>query len=160
MRKSKKKGTLGQKPSLRARVIKCLSTDEGISDSELCSRLGISKLQGSQIRYLLFRDGIVEFAGTTTVGTRVVKLWKTVDRGSENNATSFTPPEYDFRFVSNTNNEAISDKLVWIARIIKSYPDFVERILPAKEKEAFYGAINSIEGILNHPFNYLLGKSD
>lgn len=152
--------------NIRARVITSLFNTPGMSDNEICKQIGVDIQRGTQIRYLLYRDGKIVSAGSRNKGGRIVKTWKMADdfipdSKREIKPSVFKAPEIvfdSFGHVSDTTN--LGAKLEWLSKVFSKYPDLVDTIVPIANREGLLAAVQEVESILSHPFNFLLGSSE
>lgn len=155
-----------RKASIRARVITSLYNTPGLSDSEICRNIGVDLRKGTQIRYLLYRDGKVVSAGSQRRGSRIVKTWKMADdRATESKrddkSCTFEAPQISFEsFVHTSDTSNLGAKLEWLSKVFNKYPDLVDTIVPSANRDSLLAAAQEIESILSHPFNYLLGSNE
>lgn len=152
-----------QKASIRARVITSLYNNPGLSDSEICNNIGVDIRKGTQIRYLLYRDGKIVSAGSRNRGGRIVKTWKMADDSKREDEPGlfYQAPEITFDSLTTTiNTTGLGAKLEWISKIFNRYPELVDTIVPNANRESLFAAAQEVESILSHPFNFLLGSSE
>jgi hypothetical protein len=152
--------------SIKARVITTLFNTPGMSDNEICKHIGVDIQRGTQIRYLLYRDGKIVSAGSRNRGGRIVKTWKMADSfipesKQEIKPSAFEAPEIVFEsFVRNSDTANLGAKLEWLSKIFNKYPDLVDTIVPITNRDGLLSAAQEIESILSHPFNFLLGSNE
>jgi hypothetical protein len=155
-----------QNNSISTRVLESLTNTPGLSDNEICRRIGVDVQKGTQSRYKLYRDGKIIPAGSRSCYGRIVKTWKIADdqaQGLERKPriNVFKAQGENLEPIAQTSNTSnLGAKLEWLSKIYNKYPDLVDTIVPITNRDGLLSAVQDVESILSHPFNYLLGSNE
>jgi len=155
-----------QSSSISTRVLESLTNTPGLSDNEICRRIGVDVQKGTQSRYKLYRDGKIIPAGSRSRYGRIVKTWKIADdqaQGLERKprTNAFKAQGNNLEPIAQTSNTSnLGAKLEWLSKIYNKYPDLVDTIVPITNRDSLLSAAQEVESILSHPFNFLLGSNE
>jgi hypothetical protein len=154
-----------QSNSISTRVLESLTNTPGLSDNEICRRIGVDVQKGTQSRYKLYRDGKIMPAGSRSRYGRIVKTWKIVDNPAPDLKRDSKPTASRVRdglesVAQTSDTSSLGAKLEWLGKIYNKYPDLVDTIVPITNRDSLLSAAQEIESILSHPFNFLLGSSE
>ncbi len=155
-----------QNSSISTRVLESLTNTPGLSDNEICHRIGVDVQKGTQSRYKLYRDGKIIPAGSRSRYGRVVKTWKIADEHAQGLKQE---PRPQARKALDNNLESIIEtgdtsnlgaKLEWLSKVFNRYPALVDTIVPNDNRQSLLASALEVESILSHPFNFLLGSNE
>lgn len=155
-----------QSNSISTRVLESLINTPGLSDNEICRRIGVDVQKGTQCRYKLYRDGKIVPAGSRSRYGRIVKTWKIANDHSqgiklEPKPKAFKTQDNNLEPVAKTSDTSnLGAKLEWLSKIFNKYPELVDTIVPITNRDGLLSAAQEVESILSHPFNFLLGSNE
>lgn len=154
-----------QSNSISTRVLESLINTPGLSDNEICRRIGVDVQKGTQCRYKLYRDGKIIPAGSRSRYGRIVKTWKIANDQAPSIKLEPKPTASKARdnlesVTQTSDTSSLGAKLEWLSKIFNKYPDLVDTIVPITNRDGLLSAAQEVESILSHPFNFLLGSNE
>jgi hypothetical protein len=155
-----------QSNRISTRVLESLTNTPGLSDSEICRRIGVDIQKGTQSRYKLYREGKIISAGSRSRYGRIVKTWKIADDQALENKLEPKPKAYKAQgknldpIIETGDTSNLGAKLEWLSKVFNRYPALVDTIVPDLNRQSLLASALEVESILSHPFNFLLGSNE